>query len=378
MSTRIIDLEKRLTRRGLLKGAASACSGLSIATLFRQGQAAPPDPDCIRCRGIGRIPIADAKPFVWLKGTPLPKLESAVGEEYCPNCQGGADSRELVSELKRQIDGAIAANKLWEERTGWKLACVVTRNAAVHTQLTTTQARPIGNAIETLLGSLKRGTNSLELASTRPDEYGLVLLSEKASWDAFRKVMESQYSLAQLGESWVSARDYNAFDHYAVPHWYETSQTMRARPPACGAVFLVGRRQLQLATDWHAPFWLTEGFAAYGDNLVHKLNRWYSVYLPKQIPAGDWFGEGRKLLAESRQIAWNVLMKRPLRDWQATEHVQTMTMAAFLFEAEPGKFLNYLRRLKRREEELPALTDAYQASLEELEERWARWLRARK
>jgi hypothetical protein len=363
----------RNSRRDFL--CLSAASAALFATRTTKAEA---DSNCPRCGGIGRIPLLTEKPFVWLKGTPLPKLDGFIDEQHCPICQTGGDKGQLVTDFKARIDGALDANKKWEERTGWKLACVVTRHAAIHTQLKTTDARAVGTAVETLMAHLKRTSTSLALASTRPDEFGLVQLWEKASWEAFRKVMESMYSLQQLGPAWTSAREVNAYDHVEVPHTYETPQTIKTRPPSCGAVFITTRRQLQLAADWRAPFWLAEGFSAYGDNVVHKLNRWFTVYHPRQVPVGDWMVDARKLVAEKKQRPWKAMFKRELVDWEAADHIQTMSMAAFLFESEPAKFLGYLKRLRGDEQELTALEEAYGASPDEVEQRWGRWVTTKK
>ncbi len=375
MSFRSQQSFERVSRRSFLAATivAANCTGSSA-----RGAVEPADPDCRRCGGVGRVPLLDYKPLVWLKGTPLPKWETAIGEQYCPVCQVGADSRVLVAELKASFDGAVAANKEWEERTGWKLACVVTRHAAIHTQLNTAQCRVVGSALETCLTHIKRVTGSLLLARTRPEGYGLVFLWEKTSWESFRKVLESQYSLEQLGPSWTSAREYNAYDHFAAPHLYETPQTTKTRPPSCGAVFMTARRQIELAADWRAPYWLAEGFAAYGDNVVHKLNRWYTVYSPRQIPVADWLVEARKLAGDNKHQPWNKMVQREMRDWETNDNVQTMSMVAFLFEAEPAKFLNYVNRLRNREEQTPALEEAYEAPLDQLEQRWKKWIAARR
>ena len=63
---------------------------------------------------------------------------------------------------------------------------------------------------------------------------------------------------------------------------------------------MVARRQLNNATAGQAPFWLVEGFAAYGDHAVHKLNRWFTVYNVKQVPVGHWLAEARALLDSLR------------------------------------------------------------------------------
>jgi hypothetical protein len=358
--------------------AASLATGIAAGRRARaQEPAGAPDPMCPRCGGVGRVPIGDAKPFVWLRGTPLPKWEAIVGEQFCPVCQSGKKASELVAEAKAWLEAAVEKNKQWEERMAGKLVCVVTRQAVVHTQLTTIQARAVGQAIETLTLHLKFVTDSLLLASTHPDTLELMMLWEKPAWDHFRKVMEKLYTRKQLGPAWASAQLYNAYDHINTPHTYETPQSIKMRPPSCGAVFIVGRRQLNLAADWHAPFWLAEGFAAYCDNGVHKLNRWYSVYDVKVIPVGDWLADAKTLAAESKLPPWKEMMARELRDWEWEDHVQTTASVAFLLESEPAKFLRLLKQLRAGDEPTAALEETYKATLDELQDRCAKWLAKR-
>jgi hypothetical protein len=357
--------------------AGALSGGMALSRATAQAEASGPDPRCPRCSGVGRVPIAGAKPFVWLKGTPLPKPETIVDEQYCPTCQK-AKAGDLAADLRGQIDAALEKNKQWEERTGWKLGCIITRHAAVHTQLTTAQARTVGQALETLTMHLKQLTDSLLLVPTRPDTLELMMLWEKKAWDQFRKVMEDLYPREKLGPSWASAQLWNAYDHSVTPHTYETPQSIKIRPPSCGAVFIAGRRQLNVATDWHAPFWLAEGFSGYCDNVVHKTNRWYSVYDVKQIPVGDWLADARKLAADSKLRPWKEMMARELRDWETSDHVQTTGAVAFLIESEPAKFLRLVARLRGGEEAIAALEAAYGVVLDELEQRFSRWLLARR
>lgn len=365
-----------LSRRNFF--AQTAIAALAVSARAAQEKASSPDPQCARCAGMGRIPLKDAKPLVWLKGTPPPRWESVVGEQWCTICQPGNDPAALVAALKQDANLAIEKSREWEERTGWKLACVVTRHATVHTQLSPAQARPVGMALESLTGHLKKVSSSLLLVPTTAASLELVLLWEKPSWEHFRKVMEGLYSPEQLGEAWGPAREYNAYDHFATPHMFETPQSVRTRPATCGATFIIARRELYAATDRRAPFWLVEGFAAYGDYCVHKVNRWYTVYQVKQVPVGDWMAEARKLAAETKLRPWREITKRELRDWEPPDHMQTMAMAAFLIETEPARFINFVQRLRRGEDEGAALEDAYRASPDELDQRFARWLLARR
>jgi hypothetical protein len=364
------------SRRGFLVGSA-AC--VAAGGIVAQEPSRPSPKDCPRCGGVGRLPLNDAKPFVWLEGTPRPRPESFVDEQYCPRCQPGKDAASLVAEAREQIDAAMEKHRQWEDRTGWNLLLAITRHEALHTQLSAAQTRAVAMAIESLTHRLKQTTSSVALTPTRPSTYELVILWERPSWDHFRDVMEGLYTREQLGEAWVSVREYNSYDHFVTPHLYETPTSVRTRPPTCGPVFLAARRQISIATDRRTPLWLTEGFAAYGDYLVHKTNRWFTVYQAEQaLPIGDWMQEARRMAGDARFRPWDKLLKRELRDWQPVDYVQTMAFVAFLLETEPEKFLALLRNLAAGEADVTALQSAYKSSLEELGQRCERWLLARR
>ena len=68
----------------------------------------------------------------------------------------------------------------------------------------------------------------------------------------------------------------------------------------------------------------------------------------------------------------------PTADVTAVAAAQTMAMAAYLLESAPAKFLELLKRLRGGEHEDSALEEAYRMTLEELEQRYGRWILARK
>src|SRR5215831_5760598 len=112
-----------IPRRSFLAG--SLAMGFAGSPGIGQEVSGVPDPNCPRCGGIGRVPVGDARPSVWMKGSALPKWDAAtVGEQYCPVCQSGRKASELVAEAKAAVEAVLEKNKQWEDRTDWKLACV--------------------------------------------------------------------------------------------------------------------------------------------------------------------------------------------------------------------------------------------------------------
>jgi hypothetical protein len=98
----------------------------------------------------------------------------------------------------------------------------------------------------------------------------------------------------------------------------------------------------------------------------------------KTIPTGDWLVDAKKLAADSKLRSWKEMMSRELRDWEPQDHVQTTATAAFLLESEPAKFLKLLKRLRDREDQAAALEETYKANLDDLQDRCAKWLLARR
>jgi len=372
----------RVSRRSFLAAAALTtlpASSLSVAQGKAPLAAARAAEECPRCNGVGLVPLLEAKPFVWVEGTPAPKPESAVGEQACPQCGVGGEPAALVAAWKDRFAAAHEQHAQWKERLGGKLTLVMTRHAALHTQFTTAQARQVGQALETLTLHLKRVAGSLALTPTRLGKYEQVLLWEKPAWEQFRKVMEGLYTSQPLGEGWYLARDYNSYDHFVTPHLYETPQTSRQRPVTHGPVFLAARRQISAATKHLAPTWLAEGFAEYGDHAVHKANRWYTIYdSSRRPPVGDWIAEARRLALAGDLRPWDNVIRRELRDWEPNDYVQTLGMVAFLLEAESAKFIDFARKLAAGEDQLAALEDTFRLKLDELSERCTRWLAARR
>src|SRR5687768_1382031 len=119
------------TRRSCLLGSLGLGLGSALRPAFSQSAPKSDSTTCPRCGGLGRIPLKDAKSFVWIEGLPPPSSEAAVGEQACPQCQSEPRAEQIAAEVQEQLDTALAHHRQWEERTGWKLTCVLTRHAAL-------------------------------------------------------------------------------------------------------------------------------------------------------------------------------------------------------------------------------------------------------
>src|ERR1700754_3246628 len=92
------------SRRSLLGAAALGWLAAAVSRGTRAAELAAED--CPRCNGVGLVPIVDAKPFVWVEGTPAPKPETAVGEQPCPQCGAGGDAAAVVAAWKDRFSAA--------------------------------------------------------------------------------------------------------------------------------------------------------------------------------------------------------------------------------------------------------------------------------
>jgi hypothetical protein len=338
------------------------------------------DPDCLRCRGGGLVPHKDRGGYIFVEGVAPFKPELAAAGEPCPICRPLVGKEELVSAEKARHSALLDEHRQWEERTGWKLVLVQTRHAAAHTLLKASEAMKVGQSLDTLAQQLQK-LGGLALVPTRPETFGLVLLWEKETWTKFRAVMQTLFEPQELGDEWGLARDYNSYDHFAVPHMYESPQTIRQRPPSYGAVYLLARRQLltlargRKAPSFQPPNWLVEGFACYGQQMTMGDVRWFSVYDPSRAPPiGNWQQQVRRLAVEGKLALWKGLLDRHLRDFTPADYSQSLGMVAFLLHEDAGRFIDLCGQLPAAANGQEALEAAYKKPLADLEAAAQLWL----
>jgi hypothetical protein len=229
--------------------------------------------------------------------------------------------------------------------------------------------------LEALAAALQKASNSLPLVATRGADYQQVLLWGEDAWASFRRVMESLHSPEQLGENWHTAGKGTMYDHVSVPHCYFTPKIVREVPPEYFAVKLAATRQIYLVTNWKAPAWLAEGFAAYGQHAVLREARVSTIYALGRGPTkAVTLEEARRLLSADKFRTWEKLIDRNLRDFEPADYFQSLAMVAFLLESQPAKFLAFAKRLRSGTATAAALEESYGETMTDLQTVGEKWL----
>jgi hypothetical protein len=366
-----------LDRRTLLGGTLWAVL-LRGGKLLAQDTAQEADSVCRRCRGLGLVPRASAKAYVFVEGqAEFDPAAAAVGQN-CPLCMKGGDEAELVEQAKRQHADVLAQHAQWESRLGEKLLLVQTRHAAIHTQLKVADAKRVGEAVEQMALRLQRVASSLAITPTRPAGYSQAILWGEPAWTKFRAAMEQHFTPEQLGENWQNAGKGIMYDHPAVAHCYLTQKVIRDAPAEYFAVKLAATRQIWVATDTRSPAWMIEGMAAYAQHAVLGSARVFTIYAQGRGPTRPvTLAETARQAAAGQFRPWEKLLARDLRDFEVTDYVQSLAMVAFLVEDQPAKFLAFVERLKAGTLVPAAFEEAYGATAGDLETACGKWLARR-
>lgn len=354
-----------------------AATGMTAASAiaFPRRAAADIDPACPKCRGTGLVPLTKPKPFAFVEGAGPFQAKDAVHAEPCPTCQPKADRTPLVEQATEQHETTSLKHREWEEHLDGRLVHVETRHVSIHTQHQPAQARRIGMAVEAFTIHLQKTTGSLELTSTRPSTYQQMLLLGEPAWTKFRTVMETLYTQEQLGQPWLPARQFMAYDFPDIPHAYIQPERLRELPPEYQAVKFAATRQMMLATNWKAPEWLWEGLGAYGQQAALGDVRISTVYSSEKGPKAVYsFRDARQQASQRKLRPWPDMLQRELRDFEAADYFQSLGMVSFLLDSEPARFLDFLRLLKSGTFCQPALEEAYGKDLAGLQLANAKWL----
>lgn len=359
-------------RRRFLAATAAVATGLCVAPREANAEV---DSDCPKCRGTGLVPLSKPKPFAFVEGSGPFQAKDAVHAEPCPTCRPKADRAPLIDQAAEEHEAAGLLHREWEERLDGRLVHVETRHVSIHTQHQPAQARRIGLAVEAFTLHLQKTTGSLELTRTRPGTYQQMLLLGEPAWLKFRTVLESIYTQEQLGQPWLPARQFTAYDFPDIPHSYIQPERIRELPPEYQAVKFAATRQMMLATNWKAPEWLWEGLGAYGQQAALNDVRISTVYSSDKGPKGVYSFRDAKQQASQRKLRpWDDMIGRELRDFEAGDYFQSLGMVAFLLDSEPGKFLSFLRLLKAGTFCQPALEESYGKDLAALQAASVKWL----
>ena len=337
----------------------------------------PPDPNCPKCRGLGKVPLAPFKPYGHMEGMPPPKPEQAVFWRFCPKCQQGHDEQTLVDAEAARLKTAGQKHLRWEQKTTWQLVRVENHLVTIHAQLPPLEAQKAGMAVEMMAKHLQELTGSMELTVTRPDDYEMIVLWEKQNYAQFLRLMEPEW-MPKAGNNWSIVKQV-AGSTIGDTSFFRQMQA-GSPPPAHMAVNMAGKQQMLRASSRRAPVWLREGFASYcenavlGKNLVHAID--YEVSKLQLNP--DWSIEMRRLAAFNKLKPWKSMFALELRDYQAPEYVTSFSMVAFLIRSQPVKFLNLVKAIGQGMQSEAALTEAYGKGVDKLQNDWLKWLAGRR
>lgn len=319
------------------------------------------------------VPLKNRKPYVFVEGMPDPKPQQSVPGELCPKCHPDEKAEALVEVEVQRLKTHGDFHKSWERKCNRPFVYVETRHGSFHTLLDARESLKIGNAIEALCTHLQKLTGSLELTLTRPDNYNLFVLWERASWDGFRATLEKHLTPEQLGPNFAIAREMHGYDVWETPHFYETPLTARTRPPVHGALSFFGRRQIVTATQ-NCPVWLSEGFAAYSEYVVLRNVRWYSIYDANNPPElGDSLAVIRRLANAGKLRRFEKFLPRQLSEYEPADYPQAFSLVYYLLNKAPAKFLDFARLLRGGASGAEALEDGLDTKLATLEGEWGKW-----
>jgi hypothetical protein len=139
------------------------------------------------------------------------------------------------------------------------------------------------------------------------------------------------------------------------------------------------------------PFWIEEGFGAWMEDTVLKSNTSFCWDVGKATGYGslsrqtkDWEGEDidwkdrvKKAAAANEFLPLDQLDSLPRGEYKRREVGQSFALVAFLLKDRgPERFRDYVARVKSGEKSPAAFQKAYDATFEQIEADWKRWVQS--
>lgn len=339
-----------------------------------------PNPNCVRCQGIGLIPFRTLS-FVSQKEGTTTGIEKEPLGQCCPECQKGQDplkysddSRQLVAEIEEFHTGLEAS-------VGHKLKRYELRYRTVHSELADKETQVVLKAILALEQKLQKTFGHLLLSNSRRGQDDVVLVRQAT----YPKVV------AHVRKDLVSRE--MAWDHLLTLHAFSIDRYSVAlrlpdfpRSIVDKTVFTLATKQLGNATYWNEPPWLYSGFGAVMEHEVTRMNVVY-VSAPPQYQsaqpirdlrsdpkfAANWDGIFRQRARAGEARSWDTMFDLEINDYQLIHDLQAKSMVKFLL-TKPEKFTNFVNNLSTTENKRQALADAYGVGPDELEKEWKKWV----
>ena len=369
-------------RAGVLPGAKMGKSGnpKPLHGTDRISKVVPPDPGCPRCLGIGMVPLKLLQPISRKQGDRRDLGKELLGD-CCPECQHQQDPLKFSDDSPALAAAIDEFHRKVEIGIGKKLERFETRYRVVHSELSERETAVVLKAINQFEFKLQQRFGHLLFSNSRRGEDDVLLVRQETYPQAVKLV---RTDLADFDYPWDHLLRLHAFS----VHRYSAAlrETKFPKSIVDKTVFALATKQLGKAALWNEPPWLYSGFGAVMEYEVTRKNLVYVSSPPvdqsaqserdlRHAPdfAENWDLQFRRRARAGESRPWEVMFELQFSDYQLIHDLQAKSMVKFLM-SRPDRLTQLVQRLGRKELPLPALENAYGATLKELEGEWKKWV----
>ena len=281
----------------------------------------------------------------------------------------------LESLEQERLKTAGERHRQWEERLQMKLTRIENHAVVIHAQMSSVEARRVAEALEAMTSHLQQHTGSMLLTNRRPATDDMLLLADQTSYQlALDDIKERE---TRIKANWELLQRVVG----ASLHRISVIRKPDSRLPLEHiAVHISAGCQMQLATSYRAPDWLSQGFGAYCEYTVLRRNLMHGI-APQSAGTlrmdANWDVQLRRLAALGGLRSWEEMFTTDLAVYEPVHYFEAKSIVTFLLR-EPEKFLRFVELLAGKSKDADALVEAYEKPLEELESDYRRWLGLRR
>ena len=343
-------------------------------------EAAPPNPNCETCMGIGLVPFTKFKPLSRNEsGKGRSPLESKIGD-CCPDCQKDQDPFKFVKTEWASDELIKARHEEIEELFGSRLQRYETPYMTIHSNLNEKRSLHVAKAVQLMEMKLQKRMGNLVFSTSRRGRDDFYLVSSRAYPDAVEAIRK-EATLAEM--NWEHAKTLTGFSQgklmacRLVEEWdFQLANQ---------AIFTVAGKQIAEATGYNQPDWLSTGFASVleydvmGNNLIYvspaKYQQGVGDVTGRVTPefARNWDAMFKRLAQSGKASNWDTMLEKDFLNFTTVDDLQSKSMAAFLM-SKPKEFTQFAIELSSGSKQQSALEKAYSMKLDELEKAWKKWV----